>query len=570
MSALRISALTFLAIGLASCSEQATAPTPNFNQFVVNERVKTINDAIVRSTPSAFAAPVGSGTQLKNAQGAILASPGTIDVNGDNTRYWSVNFDTGVDGWVSGIYLTSVTEIPVSGHYVSPTGGTGLGDIANPWSLTYALSGAGGQLTAGETAWLRGGIYSGDFSTSLVGTSANPIVFRQYPGERATLDGRLKATTSSAYLTFWGFELTQVNPLANDGWYGIESYGVNLKYINLVIHDANKSGLIANWPNGDTEVYGSIMYNNGTHNNLDHGIYAQGTTGTMRLEHNVFFNNTSHGIHSYTESNVLRNVHAIGNVSFDNGSTANPTWGYAAKPNLIMGGIVAGATGMRADSNFLYNVAETTANMRLGFGSLDTDVTAIGNTIWGGNAALKIESWSSAQVKDNTLKGGPVNNRLVELNDATVVPGHVWTGNQYYATAAQTSFWYSGLWRTLASWHTATTLSNTGTLLTTPGTPTIFLKNNKYDPKRALLVVFNWPAGSSVNVDLSTFIASGPYEIRNVQNIFGSPVASGTYSGGTVSVPMTGTAPPPFVGHGWTITPPTTGPNFHAFIVTTP
>ncbi len=76
--------------------------------------------------------------------------------------------------------------------YVSPTGTTstapGTGTITNPWALQTALS-QPSAVHPGDTIWLRGGTYSGDYTSYLTGTSSQPIVVRQYPGEWATLDG---------------------------------------------------------------------------------------------------------------------------------------------------------------------------------------------------------------------------------------------------------------------------------------------------------------------------------------------------------------------------------------------
>ena len=60
--------------------------------------------------------------------------------------------------------------------------------------------------------------------------------------------------------------------------------------------------------------------------------------------------------------------------------------------------------------------------------------------------------------------------------------------------------------------------------------------------------------------------AGDQYEVRNVNDYYGAPVASGTYSGGSVVLPMNGVAPPPRLGRS-TRTPPRTGPYFDTFIV---
>jgi len=95
----------------------------------------------------------------------------------------------------------------------------------------------------------------------------------------------------------------------------------------------------------------------------------------------------------------------------------------------------------------------------------------------------------------------------------------------------------------------------------------VFVKPNKYEQGRALVVVYNWGSQGSVNVNLSNVLRSGQrYEVRNVQNMFGAAVASGTFNGGSISVPMNGVNPPARLGRS-TPTPPKTGPNFDTFVV---
>ena len=55
---------------------------------------------------------------------------------------------------------------------------------------------------------------------------------------------------------------------------------------------------------------------------------------------------------------------------------------------------------------------------------------------------------------------------------------------------------------------------------------------------------------------------------QRVQDLFGAPLVSGTFGGGTISFPMAGITPPTPVG--LTSSPaPVTGPDFNVFLVTT-
>jgi len=60
------------------------------------------------------------------------------------------------------------------------------GNEAQPWkTLAHAVT----QLAAGDTLYLRGGLYFEHVAATLVGTPDKPITIRAYPGELVTLDG---------------------------------------------------------------------------------------------------------------------------------------------------------------------------------------------------------------------------------------------------------------------------------------------------------------------------------------------------------------------------------------------
>jgi Secretion system C-terminal sorting domain len=87
------------------------------------------------------------------------------------------------------------------------TTGTGL-SLAAAWNIQYALSGAGGQIHAGDIIWLHGdqkstyigtptaaAIYKGHFKSTLsgqlVGAEEKYITVASYPGEWAVIDGNI-------------------------------------------------------------------------------------------------------------------------------------------------------------------------------------------------------------------------------------------------------------------------------------------------------------------------------------------------------------------------------------------
>ena len=482
------------------------------------------------------------------------------------------------EGHADSAVITVTRVTPQQGYFVSPTGSsTADGSEAHPWSLAAALAGANGRIQPGDTVWLRAGTYTGVFLGTVAGAPGKPVVFRGYPDERATIDGRLKLTGPDEVV--WGFEVMRSSQSGEDP--NLEARGARQKLINMVVHESAQQGIRARqklinmvvhesaqqgirfWDEAvDAEMYGCIVYNNGTHENLDHGTYVHNTSGTKLIMDNVFFNNLAYGIHAYVSPNegAQQNIHVIGNVSFNNGTISSV---YPAKGNILIGGEEPGQ-GHQAIDNMLYFSGTSGENMRLGYLASNRDIVATGNTIWGGATALRVDNWSAAVIRNNTIGGSA---DVVDLADSPA--GYTWSENKYYRSAAATAWRpQSGTAMRLADWKNATGLGASDSSIGDVPTQTkVFVRPNKYEPGRAMIVVYNWGQNADVQVDLSNVLRRGQgYEIRNVQDLFGAAVTRGTYDGAPVSVPMTGVNPPARIGRS-TPTPPRTGPNFDTFIV---
>jgi len=445
------------------------------------------------------------------------------------------------------------------GYYASPDGSSSAdGSKGHPWDLTTALAGGNGKVQPGDTVWLRAGTYFGAFRGTVAGAPGKPVVFRGYPDERATIDGRLMLTGADEVV--WGFEVMRSTQSGRDP--NLEARGARQKLINMVVHESAQQG-IRFWDEAvDAEMYGCIVYNNGTHENLDHGTYVHNVSGTKLIMDNVFFNNLAYGIHVYVSpgEGAQKNIHVIGNVSFNNGTISSV---YPAKGNILIGGEDPGE-GHQAIDNMLYFSGTQGVNMRLGYVASNKDIVAKGNTIWGGQTAFMIGNWSSALVQNNTIGGSA---DMVDLADSP--DGYSWSGNKYYRAATATA-WRSasGSGLTLADWKSTTGLgSNDESVGAVPAATKVFVRGNKYESGRALIVVYNWGKDGSINADLSGVLRNGQrYEVRNVQDLYGTPVASGTYSGAGITLPMSGVNAPARIGRS-TPTPPKTGPNFDTFVV---
>jgi parallel beta-helix repeat protein len=447
-------------------------------------------------------------------------------------------------------------------HYVAASArADGIGSLDRPWTLAAALEGADGSVSPGDTVWLRGGIYRGAFRTSLEGAPGRWIVFRQFPGERATIDGTLRA--DGAYLAFWGFEIMQSTPST----YGLEANTDYGRFIDLVIHDAGKQGILFWTPGVDAELYGCIVYNNGTHERLDHGVYVHNEEGTKRLVDNVFFNNLGVGIHVYAshKNPVIRNVRVEGNVAFNNGaiSVAEP-----GLDNVMINGQVP-IEGMVAVDNMLYFSGRDGVNLSLGtYSSVNNrDISVQGNYMAGGRIGLEmVDPWQHAVVTGNTISNSQY---LVDLAGDDLVARYTWAGNMWIADSGALRWRLNHTRYDWQGWRLASSLGETDQRPTDSLTRTkVFVRPNRYEPGRALLVVYNWAHQGQVVIDVSAVLRLGArYEVHNVQALFENPVVSGLYRGEPIVVPMDGVEPPVPIGRP-TRPPPRTGPAFDVFLLT--
>jgi len=404
------------------------------------------------------------------------------------------------------------------GSFYASTGGSSAGDgsVAKPWDLRTAL--ASGSIKPGDTLWVRGGTYSAPFISTLNGVAGKPVVVRAYPGERAIVDGGRTTVdnfkVSGSYMVVWGLEFTNSNSsrttsLINHDYRAdqVVNNGSHNKYINLTVHDGG-TGFYSFSQFSDVEVTGGIWYNIGWQapdRGHGHALYLKADAGPLVVRDNVVFNQFGYGVHIYsnTGDGLLNNIRAEGNVTFDNGSLS-PTGTSANIGNLGM----MPAQNLGIVANMTYMAPSLSGeNLTLGSGS---GLLATDNFVVGGDG-LTEGSWSGSVVnQSNTVSSAAHSSRTTK----------------------------------------------------------VFVRPNAYERGRANIVIYNWSGESAVSVNLGSVLQSGDrYQVRNVQNLQGAPVASGTYDGGSVSIPMGGVTPPAAVGVG-SSPAPRTGPYFDVFIVT--
>jgi uncharacterized protein YjdB len=555
--------------------------------------------ASVTVSPASPSIPAGNAVQLgallRDSEGDTLTGRTVTWTSSDGgvATVTGTGLATGVAAGTATITATSegqqgtaIVTVTSSGgesrpgFYVAPSGSSGAdGSVTQPWSLSHALSGAGGRIQPGDTVWLRGGTYRGRFGSTVRGAAGRPVVIRQYPGERAIIDVADAAANQSGFYVngewtvFWGFEVTNSNTTRTVSFTGnagragaVSNYASHTKYVNLVVHDGGV-GFYTEPQYVDVEVTGCIFYNNGWQGpdrGHGHAIYLKSNTGPVVARDNVLFNQFGYGIHVYSDagSGQLNNIRLEGNVAFNNGTLA----ANSTSQNILVGGESA-ATGTVLRDNLTYFSPGTGGtNVRVGYSTTRNGTVELqGNYFVGGAPVVDFGYWSAATVGSTTLVGSGT---VVTLNDRTT-SGKVWSANVHQRDPQSSAWRYDGRAYTFAGWRSATGLAPTDAAL--PGSPAaanVVVRSNPYEPGRAVVTVYNWPGLSAVLANPGGMLNVGDsYEVRNVQALFGAPAASGTFSGGTISIPLGGVTPPTPIGMS-SSRAPRTGPAFDVFILT--
>lgn len=456
---------------------------------------------------------------------------------------------------VPGIVLWALggLAVPVnaSEFFVSPiAGSTGNGSVKSPWTLQVAL-GHPAAVRPGDTIWLKGGIYhppdSNGFSSKLTGTADQPIIVRALNGEQPAVDGKgseYALIVRGAYAWFWGIEVLDSsanrNATLSDGShpnaYGVAIYGPGVRCINMIIHDTAQ-GISAFNEAADSEYYGNLVYYNGYRapdRPHGHGLYLQNSTGRKLVEDNIVGDNFDEGIQIYGSAKAeLSGFRVLGNILYNTSPFPDSNYQY----NLIVAG-GAVRRDIEIDNNFSYFTPERDYGF-VAFGEYTPgiDMTIKDNIFVGGYVGVA----AKAQLGPLVFTGNTVYVRPTALYSASVdLPEgstYTWNNNRYFGL----NRFYSRRSLSFAEWQQNTGFDSKGTFQ--PGAPTgvwIHVRKNRYENRRANIVVYNWDSSREATVDVSSVLATGDkYVVKDAQNFLAAPVAAGAYSGKPITIPLT-------------------------------
>jgi hypothetical protein len=446
---------------------------------------------------------------------------------------------------------------------------------------------------------LRGGRYIGTFRSSLTGTASAPIKVRQYPGERATLDGSavtslaaaMDATTARCPLATSLYAPNSVVQIdaeqiylygatlaPNRGWNGTTpaphaagapvitntvALAVDGAYTWFVGFEITNTGGVRASPvagslppaglgfavdaNGPgTKLINLVIHDAGQGIGLwtpatdaeayGNVIYYNGWDGTDRGHgHGIYTQNQAPSVKRIAD-NVLFEQFAIGIQAYTESGAID---------NIQLEGNVA------FDNGALSRVSGYTYNLLVGglrsatSPSLDSNFTYTRPEAGGADNLGYSAGCTYATVTRNYFAGSAAF-QLVNCQMGLTLSGNAFLGRVTGFSPAQFP-------------------SNTY-FDSRPGQTRVYIRPNQYETGRAHVIVYNWSLDPAATVDLTGILVPGDdYEVRNVRNLFGPPLLAGTYAGGALTVPLSAPSGARPVGATAASAPPE--PEFAVFLV---
>jgi hypothetical protein len=356
---------------------------------------------------------------------------------------------------------------------------------------------------------------------------------------------------------FRDFEITSVlstNRMVGTNWtFGgglqLASPYTGNKAINLIIHNTGQAAIGGA---RNSEINGCIIWGTGMYelsrdfpNGTTRGsaIYAQNFEGDglSTVKNCISFRNFTTAMKVYSETSPQVNFHFIGNITFQNetglqvgsGATTGTTTNIWFDGNIIMDSpLLSYQSWSNRNERFVNNVV-----VNSGF-----TTTEHMDSVYTNNTVLLPTS--------NGLNGQPF--KPMQYNSTHLTKAGlnlIWDWNTYYfgGNLGSDIFLFSvtdtntGGYRWLADWQTVAGFDLHGTA--TQGWPTNYLKLEvqrlDYDTNQWHICVVSTSGQTNTTFTPSSYgLASGStYQIIDVQN-WPVVIASGTYRGGTLNLPL--------------------------------
>ena len=228
----------------------------------------------------------------------------------------------------------------VSCDKVASTSGSdsAAGSAASPYRTPQKLA---DSLAPGQTGCLQGGLFEQDVKIAKGGTSGSPVTITSYPGERATLKGRLRVTDSANFVTVESLNLDgrDAANLPSPTVYGDD---VVFRDNDVTDHHTGICFLLGSDQFGRAQRV--TIERNRIHDcgvlpaqNHHHGIYIE-ASDDARVLNNWIYDNADRGVQMFPDS---QGSYIAGNVIDGNGQ--NVSYARESANNVVEHNVISNA-----------------------------------------------------------------------------------------------------------------------------------------------------------------------------------------------------------------------------------
>jgi parallel beta-helix repeat protein len=257
-----------------------------------------------------------------------------------NTAIWICATITVAIAVLGGSGAALATTLAPSCDKVAAVGGSdhATGSLEHPFATVGHLA---ASLSAGQTGCVRGGVFNENVTIERGGSSTASLTISSYPGERATLVGRLWVHQGADYVTVENLNLNGRNSASlpsptvngdNDRFFGNDVTNEHTEICFVVGSSWGRAN--------HTLIQGNRIHDCGMipSRNQDHGIYVDEADNTQILD-NVIYKNTDRGVQLYPDAQgtvVEHNIiDANGEGIIFSGSSGKASSDTVVRSNLI-------------------------------------------------------------------------------------------------------------------------------------------------------------------------------------------------------------------------------------------
>src|SRR5438105_619695 len=329
---------TTISVSVTASPTSATVAPGGTQQFT----------AMVQNTSNTAVTWQVNGMTGGNATVGTISSSGLYTAPGvvPNPATVTVTAVSQADATKSASAQVTITPATGMAFYVSTTGSdSNPGTLSSPWRT---IQHAANSVQAGDTVYVRGGVYNESANISVSGSLiAGSIRFQSYPGETAIVDGTglvpptsspqgLINITNQSYISIQGFEIrnyqtSSASAIPAGIW--VSGSGSNIQILNNVVHN------IVTTSEASGNAFGIAVY----------GTAAPASLDSVTISGNQVYNlktgqSESVNVDGNVTNFVITNnsIHDNDNIGIDvigfEGVSPDPSYDYARN------GTVAGNT----------------------------------------------------------------------------------------------------------------------------------------------------------------------------------------------------------------------------------